>query len=97
MTAKAETATSVATIGSALRSQVEQEMAVPSAALPGLDAAGYNSETSKQDTRQKQQEGRQHRLEAVSAHHRDSDTCVPHEESQHCEQHREDESDLGWR
>src|SRR5262245_55589950 len=47
-------------------------------------------ETAKQDTGQKQQKGRQHRLEAVSAHHRDSDSSVPHQESQHCEQHRKD-------
>src|SRR4029453_6103878 len=58
-------------------------------------ARQLNLEATKQDTRQKQQEGRQHRLEAVSAHDRDGDTCVPHQESQQGEQHRKDESDLG--
>jgi hypothetical protein len=54
-------------------------------------------ETSKQDTRKKQQEGHQHRLKTVSAHHRNSSISVSHEESQDCEQHRKDERYLGWR
>jgi hypothetical protein len=72
-------------------------MVVLSASSTCLDAAAHKLETAKQDTGQKQHEGCQHRLEAVSAHHRDGDTWVPHQKSQHCEQHRKDESDLGWR
>ncbi len=39
------------------------------------------SEASQHNAGQKQQEGDQHRLKAVSAHHRNGSVCVPHEES----------------